>query len=144
MSWLSSWEKTWSIKACVIPQHPAYKLTNLDLIWVVPCVGGVDYPEATPAEPMEVTILGEKYDIQIQVHQLRNITYVLLDAPIFRAQTKTEPYPPRMDDLDSAVYYSAWNQCIAKAIQRYPVDLYHINVCRLLLGFLHNLKLITV
>lgn len=88
--------------------------------------------------------MGEKYDIQIQVHQLRNITYVLLDAPIFRAQTKTEPYPPRMDDLDSAVYYSAWNQCIAKAIQRYPVDLYHINVCRLLLGFLHNLKLITV
>lgn len=59
---------------------------------------------------MEVTILGEKYDIQVQTHQLRNITYVLLDAPIFRAQSKTEPYPPRMDDLDSAVYYSAWNQ----------------------------------
>jgi alpha-1,3-glucan synthase len=86
------------------------KLTLLDLIWVVPCVGGVDYPQDTAAEPMEVTILGEKYDIQVQTHQLRNITYVLLDAPIFRAQSKTEPYPPRMDDLDSAVYYSAWNQ----------------------------------
>jgi alpha-1,3-glucan synthase len=32
-----------------------------------------------------------------------------------------------MDDLDSAVYYSAWNACIAEAIKRFPVDLYHIN-----------------
>ncbi|QDS69285.1 hypothetical protein FKW77_002461 [Venturia effusa] len=111
----------------VMAQLMGKNLEHQDLIWVVPCVGGVDYPPATQAEPMEVTILGEKYEIQIQTHQLRNITYVLLDAPIFRAQSKTEPYPPRMDDLDSAVYYSAWNQCIAKAIQRYPVDLYHIN-----------------
>lgn len=32
-----------------------------------------------------------------------------------------------MDDLDSAVYYSAWNSCIAEAMKRFPVDLYHIN-----------------
>jgi alpha-1,3-glucan synthase len=32
-----------------------------------------------------------------------------------------------MDDLDSAVYYSAWNSCIAETIKRFPVDLYHIN-----------------
>lgn len=32
-----------------------------------------------------------------------------------------------MDDLDSAIYYSAWNQCIALAIKRFPIDLYHIN-----------------
>jgi alpha-1,3-glucan synthase len=32
-----------------------------------------------------------------------------------------------MDDLDSAVYYSAWNACIAETIKRFPVDLYHIN-----------------
>jgi alpha-1,3-glucan synthase len=33
-----------------------------------------------------------------------------------------------MDDLDSAIYYSAWNQCIALTIKRFPqIDLYHIN-----------------
>jgi alpha-1,3-glucan synthase len=90
-------------------------------------VGGIDYPVDEEAPSMEVTILGVKYEISVQYHQLRNITYVLLDAPVFRAQTKTEPYPPRMDDMDSAVYYSAWNQCIAQAIERFPITLYHIN-----------------
>lgn len=32
-----------------------------------------------------------------------------------------------MDDLESAIYYSTWNQCIAEAITRFDVDLYHIN-----------------
>lgn len=77
---------------------------------------------------MIVTILGSPYEIQVQYHQLENITYVLLDAPIFRQQTKAEPYPPRMDDLDSAVYYSAWNACIAETIKRFEPDIYHINV----------------
>lgn len=58
---------------------------------------------------------------------MRNTTFVLLDAPVFRKQTKADPYPARMDDLDSAIYYSAWNQCIAEALRRFPVDLYHIN-----------------
>lgn len=102
-------------------------LGHQDLIWVVPCVGGVDYPEDQRAEPMSVNVLGNPYEVQVQYHVLRNITYVLLDAPVFRQQTKTEPYPPRMDDLDSAIYYSAWNQCIALAIKRFPIDLYHIN-----------------
>lgn len=48
---------------------------------------------------MVVTILGEPYEIQVQYHVLNNITYVLLDAPIFRQQTKTDPYPPRLDVL---------------------------------------------
>lgn len=47
------------------------------------------------AEPMTVTIMEKQYEVQVQYHQLRNITYVLLDAPVFRQQTKTEPYPPR-------------------------------------------------
>lgn len=103
-------------------------LQHQNLIWVVPCVGGLDYPMDQPAEPMEITILGQKYKIAVQYHQYQNITFVLLDAPVFRAQTKNEPYPARMDDMDSAVYYSAWNQCIAEAIRRFPeIDLYHIN-----------------
>lgn len=111
----------------VMAQLMGKSLTHQDLIWVVPCVGGIDYPVDTLAEPMTITILGNPYEIQVQYHQLKNITYVLLDAPVFRQQTKSEPYPPRMDDLDSAVYYSAWNACIAETIKRFPVDLYHIN-----------------
>lgn len=111
----------------VMAQLMGKHLGHQDLIWVVPCVGGVDYPEDQPAEPMYVTVLGNSYEVKVQYHVLRNITYVLLDAPVFRQQTKTEPYPARMDDLDSAIYYSAWNQCIAHAIRRFPIDLYHIN-----------------
>jgi len=72
-------------------------------------------------------ILGQIYEVKVQYHKLRNITYVLLDAPVFRAQSKSEPYPARMDDLESAVYYSSWNQCIAQTMGRFQVDLYHIN-----------------
>ena len=111
----------------VMAQLMGKNLGHQDLIWVVPCVGGVDYPEDQRAEPMSVTVLGNPYEVKVQYHVLRNITYVLLDAPVFRQQTKSEPYPPRMDDLDSAIYYSAWNQCVALAIKRFPIDLYHIN-----------------
>ncbi|SMR54883.1 unnamed protein product [Zymoseptoria tritici ST99CH_3D1] len=122
----------WNIKVKigglgVMAQLMGKALGEQDLIWVVPCVGGIDYPIDRMAEPMTVTILEKEYEIQVQYHQLRNITYVLLDAPVFRQQTKAEPYPPRMDDLDSAIYYSAWNQCIAEAVNRFPVDIYHIN-----------------
>ncbi|KAH8602698.1 cell wall alpha-1,3-glucan synthase mok13 [Bisporella sp. PMI_857] len=102
-------------------------LNHQDIIWVVPCVQEVDYPIDTPVDSMFITILGKTYEVQVQLHTLRNLTYVLLDAPIFRKQSKTEPYPARMDDLESAIYYSAWNQCIAQAITRFDVSLYHIN-----------------
>ena len=124
----------WSIKIKigglgVMAQLMGKNLGHQDLIWIVPCVGGVDYPENPDehAQPMTVTVMGEIYEIQVRTHVLRNITYVLLDAPVFRQQSKSEPYPPRMDDLDSAIYYSAWNACIAEAIRRYKPDLYHIN-----------------
>jgi alpha-1,3-glucan synthase len=112
----------------VMAQLMSQNLKHQNLIWVVPCVGDIDYPVDTPAEPFVVTILDNPYSVKVQYHVVDNITYVLLDAPVFRHQTKAEPYPPRMDDLDSAIYYSAWNQCIAEAIKRTPsIDLYHIN-----------------
>ncbi|KAL4788597.1 hypothetical protein BJX76DRAFT_353043 [Aspergillus varians] len=111
----------------VMAQLMGKTLGHQDLIWVVPCVGGIDYPVDTPGEDMTVTILGNAYQVQVQYHTLQNITYVLLDAPVFRQQSKSEPYPARMDDLDSAIYYSAWNQCIAQTIRRFPIDIYHIN-----------------
>ena len=111
----------------VMAQLMGKSLGHQDLIWVIPCVQGVDYPIDTPVESMFITILDKQYEIQVQLHVLRNITYVLLDAPIFRQQSKSEPYPARMDDLESAIYYSAWNQCIAQAIVRFDVSIYHIN-----------------
>lgn len=78
-------------------------LGHQKLIWVVPCVGGIEYPVDTLAEPMIVTVNNCLYQINVQYHQLRNITFVLLDSPIFRLQSKDVPYPARMDDLDSAV-----------------------------------------
>lgn len=124
----------WNIKVKigglgVMAQLMGKNLSHQDLIWVVPCVGDIDYPEDPNevGEPMAITIMGQVYQVNVRVHQLQNITYVVLDAPIFRHQTKADPYPPRMDDLESAVYYSAWNSCIAEAIRRYKPDLYHIN-----------------
>lgn len=111
----------------VMAQLMGKNLQHQDLIWVVPCAGGIDYPIDTPGLPIDVTILGRTYEVQVQYHKLANITYMLLDAPVFRRQTQKEPYPARMDDLDSAIYYSAWNQCIAEAMRRFPIDLYHIN-----------------
>jgi alpha-1,3-glucan synthase len=107
----------------------AKNLEHQNLIWVVPCAGGIEYPQSPDrVDPMEVMILGQPYQVKVQYHTLKNIIYVLLDAPVFRAQSKANPYPPRMDDLDSAIYYSAWNQCIALTIKRFPqIDLYHIN-----------------
>lgn len=103
-------------------------MTDVDLIWVVPKVKDLDYPAGEPTEPIEVVIFGEPYLIEVETHTLDNMTYVLLDSPVFRAQTKSDPYPARMDDLSSAIFYSTWNQAIAATIRRFPViDIYHIN-----------------
>lgn len=103
-------------------------MTDVDMVWVVPKVKDLEYPPGDPAEPIEVTIFGEPYLIEVEMHTLDNITYVLLDSPVFRAQTKADPYPARMDDLSSAIFYSTWNQAIAATVQRFPtIDIYHIN-----------------
>ena len=103
-------------------------MTDVDLIWVVPKVKDLEYPQGDPAEPIEVIIFGEPYLIEVETHTLDNITYVILDSPVFRAQTKADPYPARMDDLSSAIFYSTWNQAIAATVRRYPdIDIYHVN-----------------
>ncbi|EPY52099.1 alpha-1,4-glucan synthase Ags1 [Schizosaccharomyces cryophilus OY26] len=111
----------------VMAQLMAKNLKHQDLVWVVPCVGDIVYPEAEEAAPIEVKIIDQTYTINVYHHYLDNIKYVLLDAPVFRRQTTVEPYPARMDDLGSAIFYSAWNQCIAEVIRRNPIDIYHIN-----------------
>jgi alpha-1,3-glucan synthase len=103
-------------------------MTDVDLVWVVPKVKDLEYPKGDPEEPLEVVIFGEKYLIEVETHVMDNITYVILDSPVFRAQTKSDPYPARMDDLSSAIFYSTWNQSIAATVRRHPdIDIYHIN-----------------
>ena len=103
-------------------------MTDVDLIWVIPKVKDLEYPPGDPADPIEVIIFGEPYLIEVETHTLDNITYVILDSPVFRAQTKADPYPARMDDLSSAIFYSTWNQAIAATVRRSPdIDIYHIN-----------------
>ena len=103
-------------------------MTDVDLVWVIPKVKDLEYPPGDPAEPIEVIIFGEPYLIEVETHLLDNITYVILDSPVFRAQTKADPYPARMDDLSSAIFYSTWNQAIAATIRRNPgIDIYHVN-----------------
>ncbi|KAK2735779.1 Cell wall alpha-1,3-glucan synthase ags1 [Myotisia sp. PD_48] len=111
----------------VMAQLMGNELSHQNLIWVVPCVGDVNYPIDNPVDSIFVTILGKPYEVLVQYHVYQNITYVLLDAPVFRQQSTKSPYPQRMDDLGSAIYYSAWNQCIALIISRFPVDIYHAN-----------------
>ncbi|KAM5531218.1 hypothetical protein V8D89_015136, partial [Ganoderma adspersum] len=103
-------------------------MTDVDLIWVIPKVKDLEYPPGEPADPIEVVIFGEPYLIEVEYHVLDNITYVILDSPVFRAQTKADPYPARMDDLSSAIFYSTWNQAIAATVRRFPhIDIYHVN-----------------
>ena len=87
-------------------------LDHVNLIWVVPCIGGIEYPMDEPAESMFVQIMGESYEVHVQYHRVKNITYVLLDAPIFRQQTKAEPYIARMDDIESGISYAVF--CLKK------------------------------
>lgn len=89
----------------VISQLMAKYLQQMDIIWVVPCVGGITYPTDQRAKPIVITILEQPHNVKVQYHHVApNITYVLLDAPVFRKQTKADPYPARMDDMESAIF----------------------------------------
>jgi alpha-1,3-glucan synthase len=66
------------------------------------------------AEEIKVVILGVTYNVKVQYHTVGSVTFVLLDAPVFRKRTKAEPYPPRMDDLDSAICKLTLSQPISQ------------------------------
>ncbi|EPX70779.1 alpha-1,3-glucan synthase Mok11 [Schizosaccharomyces octosporus yFS286] len=111
----------------VMAQLMVRNLEHQDLLWVIPCVGDVIYPDMEADDPITVVIIGQSYLINVYRYVHKNITYLLLDAPVFRRQTTSEPYPARVDDLSSAIFYSAWNQCIANIMENKSIDLYHIN-----------------
>ncbi|KAL8279670.1 hypothetical protein RQP46_007983 [Phenoliferia psychrophenolica] len=103
-------------------------MTDVQLVWVVPKVKDIEYPPFTPTDPIIVKIFDKEYPVEVEKYEIDNITYYILDSPVFRAQTKSDPYPARMDDLESAIFYSHWNQCVAEVIRRTPnLSIYHIN-----------------
>ena len=61
----------------VMAQLMSKHLQHEDLIWVVPCMGGIDYPVDQRAKPMTVTILGVEYTIQVQVIRASNFKRVI-------------------------------------------------------------------
>ena len=106
---INDWDINISVGGLGLMAHLMSKyLEDSDLVWIVPCVYGIEYPCDQRAEPMNVIISGVDYIVQVQYHFVQNITYVLLDAPIFRAQTVADPYPLVTGDRRSAIYYSAW------------------------------------
>ncbi|KAI9604229.1 hypothetical protein H4Q26_003843 [Puccinia striiformis f. sp. tritici PST-130] len=68
---------------------------DVDLLWVIPKVQDLEYPQAEPAPPIEVTIFGEKYLIELQIHKLDNITDLLLVL-----ESKYRRNLPKNPDLD--------------------------------------------
>ncbi|KAI8902926.1 hypothetical protein BC833DRAFT_571187 [Globomyces pollinis-pini] len=97
------------------------------LVWVVPMVGDIEYP--VPENMMQIPILicQQLVIINAFVFSTRNVTYYLLESPIFRKQTSLNPYPARMNNVESACFYSCWNQCIAHILEIEPIDIYHVN-----------------
>lgn len=121
----------WSIKVRIgglgVISSLMGKYMDNPIVWVVPKVGDVEYPESEKLEPIIVGIAGKEYQIDVSCHNYRNVKYVLLDAGIFRTRTRKDPYTAKMDDLESAIFYSGWNQAIAEVLRREKVDVYHIN-----------------
>ena len=66
-------------------------MRDVDLIWAVSKVKYLEYPPGEAADPIVVTIFGEPYLIEVEYHVLDNITYVILESPVFRAHTKANP-----------------------------------------------------
>jgi alpha-1,3-glucan synthase len=79
-------------------------MSDVDLIWVIPKVSGLSYPKATTRPPVNVSVFDKVYQVDVEEYKVNNLTYVLLESPVFMSQSPQEPYPRRMDDLSSAIY----------------------------------------
>ena len=89
----------------------AKAMHDVDLIWVVPKVQGVEYREAESQDCIKVNSFGQSFDIGVSEYTFSNVTYVMLDHPVFQAQSPSIPYPERMNDLNSAVYCEYVAEC---------------------------------
>lgn len=113
------------VMAQLMGQHMEFQ----DMVWVVPIISGVEYPfDKLCTEPkIAVKIGDDEFVVNCYSYKSGNITYVFLQSEVFYKQSSKEPYPLKMDDLASAIFYSVWNQCIAEVWKRFPLDIYHVN-----------------
>lgn len=82
----------------------AKSMNDVDLVWVIPKVTGPVFSTGTVRTPITVTVFNHTYEVNVEEYVFANITYILLDSPVFQVQTAAEPYPKRMDELTSAIY----------------------------------------
>ncbi|WBW72795.1 prospore membrane alpha-1,3-glucan synthase Mok12 [Schizosaccharomyces osmophilus] len=113
----------------VMAQLMSQHLEIQDMVWVIPIISGLEYPfEQFSTEPkIEVKIHDVDFVVNCYSYKMNNITYIFVQSEVFYMQSTKEPYPSKMDDLNSAMFYSTWNQCIAEVWRRYPLDIYHAN-----------------
>jgi alpha-1,3-glucan synthase len=60
---------------------------------VIPKLREIEYPQSEPSDAIVVSICDYCFRIEVSLLRVDNITYVLLDAPIFQIRKKSEPYP---------------------------------------------------
>jgi len=64
-------------------------LTEYDLIWVIPCVSGISYPQNNAGKPILAYVCGRKVKVQVYCHTLKSVTYVMLDSPNLQKPNKS-------------------------------------------------------
>jgi len=70
----------------------------------VPQGQGSEYPPGKPMEPIDVVISGRRISSRSRTYLGQYHLMSSLDSPVFRAQTKSDPYPPAWTTLSSAIF----------------------------------------
>ena len=115
----SSWEPVWILKMAEILS------TTIHIYWVIPRSdrNSFDLPVEEEFTTVKVSVDGQQQCVQVRQHHVDNITYVVLDAPLFRDILDSVPY---LSPVGNAPFFSAWNQCIARVTENLSPDVFHI------------------
>jgi glycosidase/glycogen synthase len=96
---------------------------------VHPCMKDQDYGFAKKDKSVDVVICGERVQCKVFVYarpttgNQPKVTFYLIDHPVFRHREAI--YPTTMTRRSALVFFSMWNQCVAKLIDRIKPDIYH-------------------
>jgi len=97
---------------------------------VHPCMCEKDYSFAVADRPMSFRIAGEQLLVKLYKYERPDIedhpkvTFYLVDHPVFRNR-HNGVYPTTMTQRDALVFFSLWNQCVAKLVDRLRPDVFH-------------------
>jgi len=107
-----------------------------NFISVHPCMTDKDYSFCEPVEPVFVVVRSENTEQELEVQVLKcvlnpapdtdepTVTFYMLDHPIFRDR-HSGIYPSPQTARQTLIFYSVWNQALAKVIDRTKPDMYH-------------------